>query len=36
MFTRPPKTIHSELKNAVVESLNIKDVKLIKRNLYYA
>jgi hypothetical protein len=34
MFTRPYKIIHSELKNAAVESLSTQDVKLIKRNYY--
>jgi len=36
MFTRPSKIIHSELKNADVESLTTQDVKLIKRNLHNA
>lgn len=36
IFTRPSKIIHSELKNADVESLTTQDVKLIKRNLHNA
>jgi hypothetical protein len=34
MFTGPYKIIHSELKNADVESSTTQDVKLIKRNYY--
>jgi len=34
MFTRPSKIIHSELRNADVESLTNQDVMLSKQNLH--